>query len=124
MGRPQLYKREASLEYELADEPQSLPNGNAEKWFLLFPTKRDWKERADITGIEEGLIWLADNYKKEGIKSLAIPALGCGLGRLDWQDVGPLMCRYLKTLDVTVAIYLPTEKKLSNESLSKDFLLA
>ena len=123
MGRPQLYKRESSLDYELADEPRTLPNGNAEKWFLLFPTKRDWKERADITGIEQGLKWLTDNYKKEGIKSLAIPALGCGLGRLEWHDVGPLMCRYLKTFNIVVAIYLPTEKKISKELLSKDFLL-
>jgi len=124
MGKPQLYKREVSLDYELADEPQSLPNGNAEKWFLLFPTKRHWRERADITGIEEGLKWLANNYKEEGIKSLAIPALGCGLGRLDWKDVGPLMCRYLKTLDINVAIYLPAEKKIPKELLSEDLLLA
>jgi len=124
MGRPQLYKRESSLDYELADEPRTLPNGNSEKWFLLFPTKRDWKERADIVRIEEGLKWLTDNYKKEGIKSLAIPALGCGLGRLEWRDIGPLMCRYLKTLDVTVVIYLPAEKKVPSEFVSKDFLLS
>jgi hypothetical protein len=124
MGRPQLYKRETSLDYDLADEPQTLPNGNAEKWFLLFPTKRNWRERSDINGIEEGLSWLASNYKQEGIKSLALPALGCGLGRLDWKDVGPLMCRYLKNFDINVAIYLPAERKISKEYLTKDFLLA
>ena len=124
MGRPQVYKRESSLDYELADEPGTLPNGNLEKWFLLFPTKRHWRERADIAGIEEGLKWLSDNYKKEGIKSLAIPALGCGLGRLEWHDIGPLMCRYLKPLDITVVIYLPTEKKVPSEFVSKDFLLS
>lgn len=124
MGRPQLYKREASLDYELADEPKTLSNGNAEKWFLLFPTKRHWREQADISGIEEGLKWLTANYKKEGIESLAIPALGCGLGRLEWHDVGPLICRYLKTSDITVALYLPTEKKVPSEFLSTDFLLS
>ena len=124
MGRPQVYKRESSLDYELADEPGTLPNGNSEKWFLLFPTKRHWRERADIAGIEEGLKWLTNNYKKEGIKSLAIPALGCGLGRLEWRDVGPLMCRYLKTLDIVVVIYLPAEKKVPSEFVSKDFLLS
>jgi hypothetical protein len=124
MGRPQLYKRESSLDHELADEPNSLPNGNVKKWFLLFPTKRHWREQADIIGIEEGLKWLSDNYKKEGIKSLAVPALGCGLGRLEWRDVGPLLCRYLKTLDIIVAIYIPAEKKIPQEFFSKDFLLS
>lgn len=124
MGRPQLYKREASLEHELADEPDTLSNASSEKWFLLFPTKRDWRERADIWGIEEGLQWLASNYAKEKIRSLAIPALGCGLGRLEWRDVGPLMCRYLKTFDIQVAIYLPAEKEIDSTLLTKEFLLS
>lgn len=123
IGRPQLYKRETSLEYELADDPHTLLNGNLEKWFLLFPTKQNWKERSSLHGIEEGLKWLSDNYKREGIKSLAIPALGCGLGKLEWSDVGPLMCRYLVAFDIVVAIYLPAEKKIPREFLSKDYLL-
>lgn len=123
MGKPYLYKRETSFDYQLADEPETLLNANSETWFLLFPTKRHWRESADIDGIEKGLQWLADNYKKEGIASLAIPALGCGLGRLDWRDVGPLMCKYLKTMDIQVWIYLPAEKKVPDEFISKEFLL-
>lgn len=124
MGKPQLYKREASLDHQLADEPSTLSNDNSEKWFLLFPTKRDWRERADIRGIEEGLQWLGRNYAKEGIKSLAIPALGCGLGKLEWRDVGPLMCRYLRTFDIPISIYLPAERQVPDELLSRQFLLS
>jgi hypothetical protein len=123
MGKPYLYKGKISLDYSLADEPEKLLNANLETWFLLFPTKTDWREMADIKGIEEGLKWLVDNYKKEGMESLAIPALGCGLGWLDWGIVGPLLCRYLKQLDVIVDLYLPIEKKIPEEQLSKDFLL-
>jgi O-acetyl-ADP-ribose deacetylase (regulator of RNase III) len=123
MGKPRIYKRESSFDYQLADEPATLSNANSETWFLLFPTKQDWRERANIIGIEKGLQWLRDNYKKEGMKSLAIPALGCGLGRLDWRDVGPLMCKYLTSLDIQVWIYLPAERKVPDELLSKDFLL-
>jgi O-acetyl-ADP-ribose deacetylase (regulator of RNase III) len=123
MGKPYLIKRETSLDYELADEPSSLSNANSEKWFLLFPTKNHWREKSDITGIEQGLQWTQDNYKDQSIKSLAVPALGCGLGQLEWRDVGPLLCRYLSALDIQVAIYLPREKKTPEELLSKDFLL-
>lgn len=123
MGKPYLYKREASIDYQLADEPATLTNLNSEKWFLLFPTKNHWREKSDIKGIEEGLQWILDNYRKEGIKSLAIPALGCGLGWLEWSDVGPLLCKYLSTLDIPVSVYLPTEKKIDDKFLTKDFLL-
>jgi len=123
MGAPYLYKRETSLDYQLAADSGTLPNGNSETWFLLFPTKRHWRENSDIVGIEEGLHWVVENYSSEGIKSLAMPALGCGLGRLDWRDVGPLMSRYLTKLDIPVRIYLPAEKRVSDEHLRPDFLL-
>jgi len=122
MGQPYLYKRESCTDYQLADEPRTLSEANTETWFLLFPTKRHWRDRADIKGIEAGLKWLRENYEMKKIKSLAIPALGCGLGRLDWREVGPLLYKYLCTLSIPVCIYLPAERKIPKELLSKKFL--
>lgn len=122
-GKPYLYKREISLDQALADEPSSLAENNESKWFLLFPTKRHWRDRSDIGDIEKGLQWIRDHYKREGIKSLAIPALGCGLGGLEWREVGPLMCRYLADLEIQVAIYLPQERQVAEEYLRAEFLL-
>jgi len=123
MGKPHLYKPESSLASELADEPSSLRGANWETWFLLFPTKGHWRYRGDIHGIEQGMQWLRDNYKSEGIKSLALPALGCGLGWLEWRDVGPVLCKPLSAFDIPVQIYLPAEKDIPDELLTKDFLL-
>lgn len=123
MGQPALYKREASLDNELAADPALIPNPNANKWFLLFPTKRHWREKSDLAGIEAGLAWIQQNYAGQGIKSLAVPALGCGLGGLDWRDVGPLMCRSLAHLDIQVSIYLPREVDIPRELLTREFLL-
>jgi len=123
LGKPYLVKREVSVDYALADHPESMKNGIEETWFLLFPTKEDWRMPASIDGIEKGLQWICDNYRKEGIESLAVPALGCGLGWLDWRDVGPLLCKYLSTLDIEVKIHLPVEKEIPDEFISREFLL-
>ncbi len=123
MGKPYVYKREASLDEELADEPKDLPNLNANKWFLLFPTKEHWKQGSDKKGIEQGLGWIIKNYKIEGIQSIAIPALGCGLGGLAWKDIGPMICNYLSKLDIQAAIYLPQEQEIPKEHLTREFLL-
>lgn len=124
MGKPYLYKREAFVDAELADEPGALTKVNANKWFLLFATKRHWRDKADLQTIREGLRWVRDNYAVEGIKSLAMPALGCGLGRLDWRDVGPVMCQELAGLGIPVAIYLPRERQIPDEYLSPQYLLS
>ncbi|GAF96406.1 unnamed protein product, partial [marine sediment metagenome] len=43
LGKPYIYKRESSFDYQLADEPSTLSNANFETWFLLFPTKQHWR---------------------------------------------------------------------------------
>lgn len=124
MGRPVVYTVESSLDQQLADDPESLKGIRLETRFLLFPTKNDWREQSSIAGIEQGLQWLRDNHKKERIESLAIPALGCGLGRLDWRDAGPILCQYLYGLAIPVQLYLPAERPIEDELLSEELLLA
>lgn len=125
MGRPYVYKRESSVSSDLADDSFNLEDESSlPTWFLLFPTKNHWRNPADISGIEEGLRWLLENYKKCGIESLAMPALGCGLGQLEWRDIGPLMCKYLAQMDIPVAIYLPADREISEELTSREFLLS
>lgn len=121
--KPFLYKREKPLDEELADLTTPLPAPNAVKWFLLFATKRKWRENSRIEDIAAGLAWIRDNYRTEGIESLAMPALGCGLGGLDWAQVGPVLCRVLNQLDIQSAIYLPRERPIDPRLLTADYLL-
>ena len=123
IGKPYLYKRESPLDADLADDGPSLQNPNAKKWFLLFPTKDHWRNDSKIEYIESGLMWLKKHYKNLKISSIAMPALGCGLGKLKWEDVGPLMCSYLSGLDIEASIYLPRESEIPKALLKKDFLL-
>jgi len=89
LGRPYLYKRTV------------LP------WILNFPTKKHWRDVADLQAIVKGLEYLRDNYKQWGITSLAVPPLGCGQGQLEWRIVGPTLYRLLSTLDILVELYAP-----------------
>ena len=123
MGVPYLYKRENNFEKSLLEDTKSIVTENGHRWFLLFPTKNHWREKSPFDGIERGLKWLVENYKNLGISSIALPALGCGLGGLDWRDVGPLMCQYLSQTDLQSSIYLPLERPIPPEQLKPEFLL-
>lgn len=125
IGKPTLYKRSAKIEEELSDEPLALKteNLNNSRWFLFLPTKKDWRNNSNLKDIELSMQWLMKNYKKQGIESIALPALGCGLGNLHWKEVGPMMCYYLQKMDIQSCIYLPMEKQLNEEYLSADYLL-
>ena len=124
MGLPYVYQRESSVFNELADEVSGDENSASQTWFLLFPTKNHWRNDADREGIEQGLKWLVDNYKNKGITSIAMPALGCGLGQLEWREIGPLMCRYLSKMDIDSIVYLPMEGEVPSEFLDPKFLMS
>jgi O-acetyl-ADP-ribose deacetylase (regulator of RNase III) len=75
---------------------------------LNFPTKRHWRDKSLLQDIEDGLKHLASSYEQLGIQSIAMPALGCGLGGLKWSDVQPLIEKHLGGIpDLDVYVYEP-----------------
>jgi len=81
-----------------------------EKIIINFPTKKDWKHPSKYEYVEEGLEDLVKVIGEYGIKSIAIPPLGCGNGGLDWNKVKPLMIRRLENLDnVNIMIFEPSD---------------
>lgn len=45
-----------------------------------------------------------------GANSIAFPKLGCGNGGLDWEEVRPLMEKYLSPLPLQILIYVDNYK--------------
>ena len=81
----------------------------AQPHFIInFPTKDDWRSKSKISFIEEGLKDLIVQVKRLGIKSIAVPPLGCGNGGLDWNDVRPLIEQSFSSLpQVEVRLFEP-----------------
>lgn len=85
--------------------------GESPKYVIHFPTKEHWKRPSRTLYIDSGLLalWRAIDHHK--IRSIAIPALGCGLGGLKWENVRFLIVEYLKAVDdLTVYLYPPKEQ--------------
>ena len=77
-------------------------------FIINFPTKRHWREKSRIEYIEAGLTDLVAQVKRLGIKSIAIPPLGCGNGGLAWERVRVLVGQAFDTLpDVDVLLFEP-----------------
>jgi len=75
---------------------------------INFPTKKHWRGKSKIGDIESGLRALIEVVKKEKIRSIAVPPLGCGNGGLDWEDVRPRIERaFAEVPTVTVQLFHP-----------------
>lgn len=81
-----------------------------ERLIINFPTKQHWKVPSKYEYVESGLIALVAYLKKYPVKSLAMPALGCGNGGLEWHKVKPLIEQHLSLLDMAIWVYEPKIK--------------
>ncbi len=73
---------------------------------INFPTKWHFKYPSKIEWIETGLKNFCETYKKYEIRSVAFPKLGTSNGGLNWDEVKPLMEKYLGSIDIDVYICL------------------
>jgi O-acetyl-ADP-ribose deacetylase (regulator of RNase III) len=81
------------------------------RWLINFPTKKHWRQPSKLEWIVEGLQDLRRVIEDKGIRSIALPPLGCGNGGLNWSDVRPEIERALGHFsDVDVWVFEPTAK--------------
>lgn len=80
------------------------------RYIINFPTKRHWRGQSRMEDIEAGLASLVQEVRQRGIRSLAIPPLGSGLGGLNWAEVRPKIEAALAKLpDVQTLLFEPHE---------------
>lgn len=80
--------------------------------FVYFPTKAHWREKSQLPRVIEGLESLCRLIEARQITSIAVPALGCGLGGLAWSAVCPEIEKALGSIPgCNVDVYQPREGK-------------
>ena len=80
------------------------------RYIINFPTKRHWRGKSRLEDIQSGLKSLETETRERRIRSIAIPALGSGLGGLRWSDVRASMEAALDGLNaVSIAILEPRD---------------
>jgi O-acetyl-ADP-ribose deacetylase (regulator of RNase III) len=78
------------------------------RFIINFPTKRHWRGKSRLEDIDAGLVALVETIRAKGIRSIAIPPLGSGLGGLDWDVVAPRIKAALAPLvEVQVLLFEP-----------------
>lgn len=83
---------------------------NERQHIVFFPTKNHWKNPSTYDYVDSGLKALANLLVKdglEGVNTISIPALGCGLGGLSWVQVRLMIERRLGHLEKTFILFPP-----------------
>lgn len=87
-------------------------------WVAFLATKDHWRRPSRLAwvryGLDEITHFVTMRRGDHEIRSVAIPALGCGLGELAWHDVRPLIldaAQRMSESGARVLIYPPHEAR-------------
>ena len=76
-----------------------------DKLILNFPTKTHWRLPSEYEYVDRGLVALREYVVAHRVPSLAVPALGCGNGGLDWKIVRPMIEQKLSGVESDIFVY-------------------
>jgi O-acetyl-ADP-ribose deacetylase (regulator of RNase III) len=90
------------------------------RYILNFPTKRHWRGSSRMEDIETGLPALIAEIRRLGIRSIAVPPLGCGNGGLDWAEVRPRIEQaFAEVPEVQVLLFAPSGAPLPHKMVNR-----
>lgn len=78
------------------------------EYIISFPTKNHWKDISDLYNIQLGIDHLKSELTEKQYDSISIPAIGCGLGGLNWNIVKNILVNQLNDLkNIKITIHEP-----------------
>ena len=89
-------------------QPRFFFDPKMEKWIVDFPTMNDDRRSwgGSYEAVKRGLDNLEGTIRALPIKSIAIPALGCGIGGLQWEVVKAMIQEILEDCSERCEIYV------------------
>lgn len=113
------YAKQCAAKEIKVGEVRYYKEGN--KVIVNFPTKGHYRFPSNIKWIEKGLEDFCKTFIEKDIKTVAFPKLGTSNGGLSWDEVKPIMLKYLSRLtNITVFLCLDEEKQA--EGIEKQML--
>jgi len=76
-------------------------------FILNLATKDDYRNPSELEWIKDGVFDLLCTVRQFRIQKVALPALGCGLGGLNFEDVKAIYEKYLASSDCIFEVYSP-----------------
>lgn len=108
---PEMFKeyQEICRKGELRPGQLHIWNSLLGETIVNFPTKDHWKNPSQYAYVAEGLLQLREYLKTVGAVRVALPALGCGHGGLDWGKVSKMILLSLSDLPAHIYVFAPAD---------------
>ena len=77
-----------------------------QRFIYYLVTKEHYYDKPTLRSLEKSLIAMKDHAVRNGVNAISMPAIGCGLDKLDWGKVRAIICNVFETTSIVITIYM------------------
>ncbi|KAJ9591095.1 hypothetical protein L9F63_002376, partial [Diploptera punctata] len=103
------FKRDFKNQAQLLDQRRGvgevaiLEDNDRYIYYLITKKYSTGKPRGE--DLKKSLMEMKDHCVDHGVKKLSMPRIGCGLDRLEWRDVKPMIEEVFVGVDISITVY-------------------
>ena len=95
---------------------------NENRFIYYLVTKKYSTGKPRYEELESSLKEMKEHCERNEVKKLAMPRIGCGLDRLEWSRVKPMMEEIFADVDISITVYNYNSVRLCFTILMKNML--
>ena len=81
------------------------PNSNGKGFVYYLVTKARYFHKPTLDAVRRSCEWMRDHAVAHGVRTIALPRIGCGLDGLRWPDVRATLCKVFEETNIRVEVY-------------------
>lgn len=83
----------------------------SQKYVYYLITKEKYNQKPTYDSLRKSLLAMKAHCLENGVTSISMPRIGCGLDRLDWDKVEVMIKEVFQDVDICITVYTLKEKK-------------
>lgn len=82
-------------------------------------TKQKYNQKPTYETLKKSLESMREHCLANGVNRISMPRIGCGLDRLDWENVSSIITDVFQNTDVCITVYLIDQSKFKTHVVKK-----
>lgn len=75
-----------------------------DRYIYYLVTKKQSSGKPTLRSLFASLLKMRQHIEQNKVKKLAMPRIGCGLDRLEWSDVKPMLEYIFRNVDIKIVV--------------------
>ncbi|XP_016404680.1 O-acetyl-ADP-ribose deacetylase 1-like [Sinocyclocheilus rhinocerous] len=77
----------------------------SDRFVYYLVTKKKYNQKPTYDNLRKGLVSMREHCLANGVNSISMPRIGCGLDKLKWENVSSIITEVFQDTKISITVY-------------------